>query len=235
MSELIYQKIPAIMAEVGAIAKGQQNAQQRYKYRGIDDVYNQLHDILAKHEVFTVPYVVSSEREERPSTSGGVLAFTTAVIDYHFTATDGSAVTARVIGQGMDSGDKDANKAMAVAHKYALLQVFAIPTDDAKDPEVDSPEPAAPQAPLKAPEATPENAPESVEEAPGEELEQLLQSLHEKGKELLPQLSERAQKIFGTKLEDAWKTKNSDQLTALVQAMTTQVANRAKREQKNGS
>jgi len=35
----------------------------------------------------------------------------------------------------MDSGDKAANKAMAVAHKYALLQAFCIPTEDVKDPE----------------------------------------------------------------------------------------------------
>jgi hypothetical protein len=43
-----------------------------------------------------------------------------------------------VIGEGMDSGDKASNKAMAVAHKYAIIQVFAIPTEDDKDPENDS-------------------------------------------------------------------------------------------------
>jgi ribosomal 50S subunit-associated protein YjgA (DUF615 family) len=38
----------------------------------------------------------------------------------------------------MDSGDKASNKAMAVGHKYALLQLFAIPTEEQKDPEYDS-------------------------------------------------------------------------------------------------
>jgi hypothetical protein len=38
----------------------------------------------------------------------------------------------------MDSGDKAANKAMAVGHKYALLQALAIPTTEPKDPENDS-------------------------------------------------------------------------------------------------
>ena len=35
----------------------------------------------------------------------------------------------------MDSGDKAANKAMSAAHKYALLQVFCIPTEEPKDSE----------------------------------------------------------------------------------------------------
>jgi hypothetical protein len=30
---------------------------------------------------------------------------------------------------------------MSVAHKYALLQVFCIPTDEPKDPEHESPQP----------------------------------------------------------------------------------------------
>lgn len=37
----------------------------------------------------------------------------------------------------MDTGDKAANKAMSVAHKYALLQAFCIPTADSKDVEDD--------------------------------------------------------------------------------------------------
>ena len=56
----------------------------------------------------------------------------------------------------MDSGDKASNKAMAIAHKYALLQLLAIPTEDAKDPDAEThhvvarstPQPAA-QAPTK--------------------------------------------------------------------------------------
>ncbi len=41
----------------------------------------------------------------------------------------------------MDSGDKASNKALSIAMKYALLQVFCIPTEDAKDPDADSPKP----------------------------------------------------------------------------------------------
>ena len=37
--ELIYEKIPAIMADVQTIGKDRKNVQQKYSFRGIDDVY----------------------------------------------------------------------------------------------------------------------------------------------------------------------------------------------------
>jgi hypothetical protein len=37
----------------------------------------------------------------------------------------------------MDTGDKASNKAMAVAHKYALLQTFCIPTKESQTNDVD--------------------------------------------------------------------------------------------------
>jgi hypothetical protein len=136
----IFKAMPAIMGEVGAVAKGRKNLQQGYQFRGIDDIYNELQEHLAKHGVFSIPHVVSERHEERHSKSGGVNIYRILTIDYTFYAEDGSSLTARVIGEGMDSGDKAANKAMSVADKYALLQVFKIPTEDKKDPEEDSPE-----------------------------------------------------------------------------------------------
>ena len=135
---LIFQKIPAMMADVQAIAKDRQNVNQNYSFRGIDDVYNALHDVFAKHKVFTVPEVIDAKHEERKSKSGGVLIYRIYTIKYKFFAEDGSYVETIVIGEGMDSGDKAGNKAMSVAHKYALLQILLIPTDDPKDPENES-------------------------------------------------------------------------------------------------
>ena len=40
----------------------------------------------------------------------------------------------------MDSGDKATNKAMAIAMKYALFQVFCIPTEEMKDPNGETPD-----------------------------------------------------------------------------------------------
>jgi len=135
---LIYSKIAAVMRDAQPIAKGRENRQQGFKFRGIDDVYAALHDILTAHEVFTVPEVLEHSSEERTTKSGSTLIYRVLKIRYRFYTSDGSFVDSTVIGEGMDSGDKASNKAMSVAHKYALIQVFAIPTEDAKDSDADS-------------------------------------------------------------------------------------------------
>lgn len=139
--ELIYELMPKIMAEVPSISKDRKNAQQGYQFRGIDDVYNALNGILAKHRIFMSAEVLDVKREERPSKSGGTMAFVQTHVRYRFNAPDGSYVTTDSLGEGMDSGDKATAKAMSVAQKYALFQAFLIPTADAKDIENDSPEP----------------------------------------------------------------------------------------------
>ena len=128
------------MADVQKIGKDRDNPTQHYKFRGVDDVYNSLHDIFAKHRVFTVPVVIDARHEERTSKSGGVLIYRIYTVKYIFYAEDGSSIEAIVMGEGMDPGDKAGNKALSVAHKYVLLQMLMIPTDDPKDSEVDSPE-----------------------------------------------------------------------------------------------
>lgn len=135
---MIFKKIADVMRDIEAISKTRKNVQQGYSFRGIDDVYNVLHPILAKHGVFTVPRVLEDRTEDRVSKSGAVLIYRVLRIEFRFYAEDGSSLDCVVIGEGMDSGDKASNKAMAVAHKYALTQVFCIPTQEAKDPEVES-------------------------------------------------------------------------------------------------
>lgn len=137
---MIYGKIAAVMRDIEAVGKDKRNPQQGYQFRGIDDVYNEVHSHLARHGVFTVPRVVSERSEERTTPKGSVLIYRILTIEFDFFAEDGSSVTVVVIGEGMDSGDKASNKAMSVAHKYALIQVFAIPTREDKDPEMESPE-----------------------------------------------------------------------------------------------
>lgn len=131
----IFQAIPAAMADIEAISKDRVNQKQNFKFRGIDDIYNALHPILAKHKIFTATRVVNMQRSERASSSGGTLLFTVLTIEFDFFAEDGSKITQVIVGEAMDSGDKSCNKAMAIAHKYAFLHVFAIPTEDEKDPD----------------------------------------------------------------------------------------------------
>ena len=107
-------------------------------YRGIDDVMNALQPLLAKYHIFVVPEVLEQQREERQTARGGLLLYSICRVKYTFYAEDGSSVSAVVIGEGMDSGDKATNKAMSVAFKYACFQVFCIPTEEMKDPDAET-------------------------------------------------------------------------------------------------
>lgn len=137
---LIYGKIASIMKECPAIGKDQRNSQQGYAYRGIDDVMNALQNLLPKYGVFYVPEVVDAKREERTTAKGGILIYSVLKVKYTFYAEDGSHVSAVVQSEGMDSADKSSNKAMSAACKYALFQVFNIPTKELIDPDATTPE-----------------------------------------------------------------------------------------------
>lgn len=137
MTGLIYQQIPKVMADIEAIAKSRPGPQGQYKFRGIDDVYNEVHSIFSKHKIFTTPEVLDIQRSEKPTKSGGLSMYSVMRVKFKFYAEDGSFVEVITAGEGMDSGDKASNKAMAVAHKYAIMQTFVIPTIDDKDPEND--------------------------------------------------------------------------------------------------
>lgn len=136
----IYQAIIAVMEDVGAVGKEKTNKSQGFKYRGIDDVMNALNPAFIKNKLFMVPEVLEQSREERNTAKGGNLIYSVCKVKYTFYAEDGSSIEAVVVGEGMDSGDKASNKALAAAFKYACFQTFCIPTEDLKDPDEESPE-----------------------------------------------------------------------------------------------
>lgn len=135
--KMIFEKMTAAMADIGAISKTQTNQQQHFRYRGIDDAMNALYPVLAKHGLFLVPEVLEQTREERVTKSGGNLIYSILKVRYTMYAGDGSSVSAVVIGEGMDSADKSSNKAIAAAMKYAIFQMFCIPTEDMRDNDPD--------------------------------------------------------------------------------------------------
>ena len=130
---MIYPAICGVMQDIGVVGKDSTNKQQGYRYRSIDDVMNALNPAMIKHKIFCIPEVLEQNREERTTKSGSILIYSVCRIRYKFFATDGSFVEAVVVGEGMDSGDKATNKAMAVAFKYACFQTFCIPTESLMD------------------------------------------------------------------------------------------------------
>lgn len=138
----IYKAILGVMGEIGAVGKDKnfKSSQGSYKYRGIDDVMNALHPAMVKHKVFVVPVILEQTRENRVTKNGTAMVVSICRIRYEFYAEDGSCVSAIVIGEGMDTGDKATNKAMSIAFKYACFQVFCIPTEEMCDPDAERPE-----------------------------------------------------------------------------------------------
>jgi len=135
----IYKAIPKIMAALGPIGKTQRNQAQRFNFRGIDDIYNHVQPLLAKHGVFSVSEVLY--RDSREITSGKGTKGVHRVTGYRYTfyASDGSCVKTDVDGEATDWGDKASNKTIAIAHKYAIMQLLAIPTADVEDPDKTGP------------------------------------------------------------------------------------------------
>lgn len=148
----IYEAISRCMEEIGAVGKDAVNKQQGFKYRGIDAVMNAINPALVKNHVFIVPEVLDQQRQERTTNKGAVLIYSICRIKYTFYAEDGSFIEAVTVGEGMDSGDKATNKAMAIAFKYACFQVFCIPTEEMKDPDEETPDPVKPQFTPATPE-----------------------------------------------------------------------------------
>ena len=133
----IYQAIIGVMSDIGVIGKEKKNAQQGFKYRGVDDVMNALQPVMVQHGLFVVTEIIDQKREERKTNRGGNLIYSVCTVRYTFYAKDGSSVQCVVVGEGMDSGDKATNKAMSSAFKYACFQVFCIPTEEMKDPDAE--------------------------------------------------------------------------------------------------
>lgn len=135
--QMIYKAISKTMQDVGVVGKDDFNQMQKFKFRGIDAVMNALNPAMIKNGIFVVPQVLEQTREDRVTTKGANLIYSICRIKYTFYAEDGSFVEAITVGEGMDSGDKATNKAMAIAFKYACFQVFCIPTEEMKDPDAE--------------------------------------------------------------------------------------------------
>jgi hypothetical protein len=147
----VYECIAAVSEEIAkvGISKDRKNEQQGYKFRGIDEVYNALAPILAKHKLVILPRMLTRTQTERQTAKGGILFAVVVEAEFDFvSAHDGSRHTTRAFGEAMDSADKATNKAMSAAYKYTAFQTFCIPTEGDNDADAQShgPTVAAPPA-----------------------------------------------------------------------------------------
>lgn len=132
----VYKAIAAVMTDLAkeGIAKTQTNTFDKYKFRGIDEVYNTLAPLLSKHGLLILPRVLERTSEERISKENKAVFYITVKVEFDFVAAnDGSKHVVCAYGEAMDRGDKGTNKAMTAAYKYALFEAFCIPTEGSDD------------------------------------------------------------------------------------------------------
>lgn len=229
----IYSLIPKVMEDIGAVAKTRKNKQQDYQFRGIEDFYQAAHPAMIKHGVFCAPEVMerSEVRFEKVNYEGKVTSWIHVALKvcHRFYASDGSFVAVTTCGEGLDNSDKASNKAMSGAMKYALIELFCVPTQDVEDSDRESPETGVkkPEAkrttepvPVKRPAkkaAAPVEEPPPYDDVPPPDDEAILppksalvavedaQYLHKRFREALrPDIQREAEKLLhdwlGTKL-----------------------------------
>lgn len=148
-SPLVYPAIRGVMQAMGhnGIAKNHRNKEQRFDFRGIDDVYGALNKALVDNDLLMLPRVVERTLTQRQAKSGGTLFCVALKLEIDLVSVaDGSKHTISAYGEGMDSGDKATSKAESIAFKYAAFQTFCIPVDGIPDADADKPEEALGEA-----------------------------------------------------------------------------------------
>jgi len=198
----VYKAISNIQSELAkiGISKDGTNKMQHYKFRGIDQIYEAIAPLLAKHKLVIVPRTVDRECVERKSNKGGALFYVSVKCDFDFvSAEDGSVHTASMYGEAMDSGDKATNKAMSSAYKYICLQTFCIPTEGDNDADASSHE-------VETKKSDPKRRGELLKEIEKQENVAMLNSLGKHRKDEVSLMVEEDKKI----LRDAFAFKKDE-------------------------
>lgn len=127
---LIHRAMVKAMRLATSVGKDGFNEQQKYPFRGIDGTVNVLGPALREAGVFVTPEVLESVTRDVQTTQDKKSRETTVRVKFTFWAEDGSHVSAVVPGESLDVSDKGTAKAMSVAFRITLLQVFALPTQE---------------------------------------------------------------------------------------------------------
>lgn len=140
------QQLAKVCAEVKAIGKTKTNTQgPGFKYRGVDDFMNSIGPIFRSHGLtLTIDqFLCELSYTQKENQYGKSVEWTRAKLGTHYVAVadDGSSTKiATVYSEGLDNSDKAIPKAMSMALKNMLSQVFLVPTEDTHDPDAETPE-----------------------------------------------------------------------------------------------
>lgn len=134
----VIQAINNVMAEVREVRKSERMEApgQKYMFRGVDQVVEALSAEVRKQGIVIVP--IASEApayQTAVSSQGKNLNCARVLVTYRVYGPEGDFIDGAAPGESMDSGDKAVAKAMSVAWRTFLLQMFFLPP---KDPDPDS-------------------------------------------------------------------------------------------------
>jgi len=135
MSE-VHAAINAVMKEVGYVQKAGRvsGGGANYSYAGEKDLIQAIRPVMVEHGLMMyVSNIINVTRDTYSTKNGSVMNTTVITCEITFSHVSGDSVKSFAIGEGADSGDKSANKAMTGAYKYALRQTFCIETGDDPD------------------------------------------------------------------------------------------------------
>lgn len=131
---LINLLLSAVMREVGPVAKNQYNEQQKFSFRGVDDVVNALSSAMRRACIFIRPVTVKRDMRDAQTALGKPTREVSVMVTYRLEAPDGTYKDFEVPGEALDQSDKGTAKAMSVALRIGLLQGFFLPTTE-PDPD----------------------------------------------------------------------------------------------------
>lgn len=135
----IFQRVAAITAELGTVAKNLSVKAGGGSYKAVSerDIIDAVKPLEEKYRVYSYPSnrtILESDtmlNERTKSTS----FFTRVQTEYTFLNIDkpDERFTTIVFSEGIDTGDKGSGKAMTYADKYALMKAYKISTGDDPD------------------------------------------------------------------------------------------------------
>ena len=133
MTTSIVDALADVMSRVQAVAKSDRNTHGNYSFRGIDAVVNAVGPALRAARVVVVPAVQQVEYSVVETSRGKPANACRVTVAYSFHH-GAESLTATVVAEAWDHGDKAAPKALSVALRTALLQALCLPTDE-PDPD----------------------------------------------------------------------------------------------------
>lgn len=129
---IFHRQIIDVMSETGGVLKTGRNQAQKYNYSSETDIIGAVRASMIKHGLFLFPCETSVISDEQD----GKKRFMTAIITYELRSSHSSAIMRLPIPvSAMDFSDKAPAKALTMALKYALNQLFLLmrgvdPDDD---------------------------------------------------------------------------------------------------------